>query len=328
MAKAKRRGRTPYSKYLHVVDSEYTIKLGRGVREYEYRVLQFLAQHTQVPSPRPLDFFTISVNVPHYIISGGQVIESEELEVVQWNVIVMSTIPGQTLARHWRTIPAKRERSIYRNVKKHMDDINKIIEMGSTFPDKDGIWSPIDFPRGVISDLDGEKGRVIRIPLLSGYIDGTVQRHDFIETMTATAPQPPDTAKLLQTTVLALAPSEINKSRFCHMDLHAANIMVSGGRLSGIIDWEMAGWYTESLEVYAASNLADVRKELGPILAAAWKVDSELIRLGSFGMTRLLCGHARYKEAEAVNRGSRVKRSSKKQSSGTADPASLEVERA
>jgi hypothetical protein len=143
--------------------------------------------------------------------------------------------------------------------------------------------------------------------------------------MTATARQPPDTAKLLQMTLLAPAPSDSNKSRFCHMDLHSANIMVS---VSGIIDWEMAGWYTDSLEVYAASNNADMRKALAPILADAWKVVTELINLGSFGRTNLLCGHARYKEAEAVNRGSRVKRSSKKQFSRTTDPASLEVERA
>jgi hypothetical protein len=60
------------------------------------------------------------------------------------------------------------------------------------------------------------------------------------------------------------------------MDLHFKNIMVENGRLSGIIDWEMAGWYTYALEVYSAmQHYCDC---LGPIdeYVTAWDLDRAL----------------------------------------------------
>ena len=31
--------------------------------------------------------------------------------------------------------------------------------------------------------------------------------------------------------------------KFTHGDLHFSNIMINDGHISGIIDWEFAGWY-------------------------------------------------------------------------------------
>lgn len=33
--------------------------------------------------------------------------------------------------------------------------------------------------------------------------------------------------------------------KFTHADLNASNILVEGGHITGIIDWEFAGWYPE-----------------------------------------------------------------------------------
>ncbi|EKM50098.1 uncharacterized protein PHACADRAFT_264634 [Phanerochaete carnosa HHB-10118-sp] len=51
-----------------------------------------------------------------------------------------------------------------------------------------------------------------------------------------------------------------------HGDFHPRNIMVvdqpdGNVSVSGIIDWEMAGWYPEYWELYKALNTRDIREE-------------------------------------------------------------------
>lgn len=49
------------------------------------------------------------------------------------------------------------------------------------------------------------------------------------------------------------APVNATRHRICftHADLAARNILVKDGRLSGIVDWEFAGWYPEYWELVA-----------------------------------------------------------------------------
>ncbi|EIW56387.1 uncharacterized protein TRAVEDRAFT_49213 [Trametes versicolor FP-101664 SS1] len=48
---------------------------------------------------------------------------------------------------------------------------------------------------------------------------------------------------------------------FTHADLHACNVLVHEGRLSGIIDWEHAGWYPEYWE-YTMAEYHMTRRSL------------------------------------------------------------------
>jgi serine/threonine protein kinase len=143
------------------------------------------------------------------------------------------------------------------------------------------------------------------MPLLNGYVEGTVHPDRFIETMTPTAAQPPDTFALLQSILHALAPSDIKATRFCHMDIHPGNIMVRNGRLSGIIDWEMSGWYNWQIESYAASHVVFYDPSYGPVLTAAWDTEPTLITSGSFDRMLLEGGFTQWRISARTAKRSR-----------------------
>jgi len=157
-----------------------------------------------------------------------------------------------------------------------VDEINSIIiGGGATFPDPDGNWTPLRPPNDFVSDLDCHRGHTIQLPFYNAILDGSVHFDDFISSMSKSAPQPPDTAPLLTSILKYLGPAQSSDIQFCHMDLEDANIMVHNGQLSGIVDWEFAGWYTWHLEV-----LGGIRRLRGWALSLyveAWALPNELV---------------------------------------------------
>jgi hypothetical protein len=198
----------------------------------------------------------------------------------------MSTIPGTTLAKVYKTTSAEQRIAVLKEVDVAMNQLDQNIE-SSLFNSADGTLEVLHRPSSTISDLDGN--RCLKFPLINGWFDAPVHITDFIETMSATAPQPKEAMENLQSLLSRLCPvvpvnipslqdtqTKSNSIRFCHMDNHFKNIMVQNGRLSGIIDWEMAGWYTYALEAYSAmQHYCDC---LGPIdeYVTAWDLDPAL----------------------------------------------------
>lgn len=69
-----------------------------------------------------------------------------------------------------------------------------------------------------------------------------------------------------------IVPQSYNKEHrvvFSHGDLHISNILVHNGRLSGLIDWECAGWYPEywdyTIAIYHIKKLPFWVNSLGRI---------------------------------------------------------------
>jgi len=105
-----------------------------------------------------------------------------------------------------------------------------------------------------ISDLDGL--RCLRFPLLDGFINHPVELSNFVDEMSNHTPQIssmiPIQRSVLEhlgtsspiTTATAIATTILHPIRFCHMDLHPGNIPIQNNKISGILDWELAGWYT------------------------------------------------------------------------------------
>jgi len=64
------------------------------------------------------------------------------------------------------------------------------------------------------------------------------------------------------------------RSVFTHADLHPSNILIDQGRLSGIVDWENAGFYPEYWEftklVYGAERIPEIRE----IIRGAFKEEN------------------------------------------------------
>ena len=285
-------------KNAQVLDSQYTVKLGPGVTDYEYRVLQFLDTLPSIPTPKPLAYFDIDVSVDR-LREGGFVEDTGLTEV--WHVIVMSTMPGKTMdSAASKLSPAKR-RAILGSVKECMDDINRAIIAGTRYPDRHGSWSILQPNFDSLSDLDGVEGRCLEIPLMSRFREGRVNTQDFVQVMSETCPQPDNTKALLYNALDHLTPAPTasrhidgsNDIRFCHMDLHQENIMVEKGKLSGIIDWEMAGWYTWALEIcaglrhqYSAVDIAEYTD--------AWQISDELKQISYEAQNRLKLGAQRF----------------------------------
>jgi hypothetical protein len=292
------RGLRLSKKFVQVVDEKYTLKISPLVIHHEYRVLQFLARYTKVPIARPVDYFTTWLPATRW--SRGEQVEVLE----QWHVVVMHTVPGKSLMESSRLLTVKQEGLVRKDVTDHLDGINSLIEQGKCFfPDSMGNWNPIIRPEGKVSSLDGERGRILELPIRSGYLENTtLDATTFISTMSRTATQPEGSATvaLLQQTLelLALSNEPDNKTRFCHMDLHGGNIMVHNGELSGIIDWEMAGWYNWSTEVYIACNTGLYGAYIRQALADAWGIGEEMRRLGADDDLSLQSGHSEWKRLQ------------------------------
>jgi aminoglycoside phosphotransferase len=293
------RGSACEKKYAEVVNTEYTVKLGPGVRSYEYRVLQSLQQYTYIPTPRPIDFWRINVPAKRRVKGGFEDVEEE------WGVVVMSTIPGKTLASSFHALSKEQRVGIMKELKVVMDQLNEDIESGPgiLFHRQDGTLERIQRPSSTISDLDDN--RCLKLPLLNGWLDTPVDIADFTKVMSKTARQPEETSEMLQSVLTMLCPTP-DSIRFCHRDLHQLNIMVDNGRLSGIIDWEMSGWYTSNIETYTAiRRYCDMPGYVAEYVAA-WDIDPEMREVARHH-GRLEAGVSKRDQEKWAKRGARAR---------------------
>jgi aminoglycoside phosphotransferase len=72
--------------------------------------------------------------------------------------------------------------------------------------------------------------------------------------------------------------SRSHKSVFTHSDLFFSNVLVDGGRLSGIVDWENAGFMPEYWEFTKAMRASALNADAQAIYRRIWghKFDDEL----------------------------------------------------
>jgi len=113
------------------------VKLGAGVSEYEYRILQLLDRLGTLPSPHPIHFFTLD--------------ECKE--------IVMSTMPGRVRAIGHGMSSEDRVR-LLREVQAYMTRTNHAMAVCRE--------TVRTLTSGAISDLDGL--RCLKFPLLDGFL--------------------------------------------------------------------------------------------------------------------------------------------------------------
>jgi len=158
---------------------------------------------------------------------------------------------------------------------RYINLINAAIDKGAEFPDRNGTWSWIRRPTNSVGNLDGTTGHYIELPFYSGVGDGVVPIELFVSVMSKGITTLPEHEELLGTTLRSVGPSDAIDIRFCHMDLHPGNIMVHNGQVSGIIDWELAGWYTWELEVMGGTKELFDPRDLAPYVEA-WDVADDL----------------------------------------------------
>lgn len=116
LRKARRPNRR---KEVIVVDSTHTLKFGPASHysSYEYRVLQLLERlgPLPLPCPRPIDLFTIPVLPSGEIGQGGE----------EYNVMVMSTIPGRELAWLSRRMTSAERVKIFVELRGFIEGLNE-----------------------------------------------------------------------------------------------------------------------------------------------------------------------------------------------------------
>ena len=218
-----------------VLNAEITVKIGPTINQKHYEVLKSVYETQCVPCPRPMSFVELD---------GG------------YNAIIMSTIQGRQLSMSMGDDVVK---SVLLEVKNGMDALQDAIE---TAIPRDG---------DTLGSI-AEGGRCIKFPLITGYQDGPVSLSTFVDTMMDIYPQRADLyASMTQRAVLAALTS--GSIGFRHMDLNARHILVDDGRLAGIVDWDMAGWYTEAMNLYTITyTVSSFKPDLyySPLLLDVW----------------------------------------------------------
>ncbi len=87
-----------------------------------------------------------------------------------------------------------------------------------------------------------------------------------------------------------------HRIRFSHGDLGMHNILVEGGRITGIIDWEYAGWYPEYWE-YVKMVQFSTDKQFLCWCQQCWEIDGSKVRYGmEFAVDNMLNSQVRHGE--------------------------------
>jgi len=147
--------------------------------------------------------------------------------------IVMERLDGELLGNCWRSMTEPDRLGVVQ----HMKDL--MVELRSISPVEPGKVGNVEY--GKLADF--------RLPMAPcGPFDTVMdfQRH-MIWNLRVTGGDP-DKETLFQ------ASNEDWPTCFTHADLNGGNVLVKGDKVSGILDWEMAGWYPVYWEYVLASN--------------------------------------------------------------------------
>jgi aminoglycoside phosphotransferase (APT) family kinase protein len=133
-------------------------------------------------------------------------------------------VEGQTLEKIWPTLSAEGKRDICRQLREILDTMRKA-----------------EPPAAHIGSC-GDAGTVFDARLYASRTGGPftseAQLNEFILDIWDLTPKPMQDA-------LRKHQRTDHKIVFSHGDLHQGNIMVKDGKITGLIDWETAGWYPE-----------------------------------------------------------------------------------
>lgn len=222
-------------------DSSYVTKSGSRVRRAEERAMRLVAKHTAVLLPE--------VIYAHFSSDRGE--------------IGMTIVPGSPLERSWKELDDKtKERVCHEtwDLITKMREIPRPPELKDLFqcaadgaPTTDKLIEDLDEPPKPLLTDDDVRGRIYK-----RYLRYAGRRYE---------KELPD-----------MLPRS-SRSVFTHADIAPRNIMVDEGHhITGILDWELAGWYPDYWE-YAqvmrpACRLGDWQKWMDHTAPQKWDISS------------------------------------------------------
>ncbi|TVY81813.1 hypothetical protein LSUE1_G002994 [Lachnellula suecica] len=216
------------------------MKYGDSVQISEARTLEFVRQHTSIPVPRVYAAYTY-----------GPFEERDE----EWNskydtYIFLDFVEGQTLEKEWGNLGEEEKLGVMHDLRGYLEQLRAVpggSYIGSlddgpvmdpileNLPNKGPFPSEDDFNATLVDAYSTtHKGHIK--PYMSGML--AENKHTIV---------------------------------FTHADLRPDNIMIKDEHVTGIIDWEMAGWYPEHWEFVKAFYICDWRNDWGTRLLGAMK---------------------------------------------------------
>ncbi|KAL9089433.1 MAG: hypothetical protein Q9165_005754 [Trypethelium subeluteriae] len=245
------KNRRPRSGSVLFLTPTICVKYGTTQHVAEALAMQYIATHTSIPVPKVHCAF--------------------ECKGVTY--IVMSRLPGTTIADAWHTRTDGSKAQLLEQLKKFIDEMRNL-----------------DQPRqGVVEGLDGSKLFDPKLPEGHQGYGPFESIQDFHSYLRHGLSGPfPDRQEVEDLVDWQENEASDYNTCFTHGDLCSTNILVEGNKISGIVDWESAGWLPEYWEFTSAWNVNmynvfwrfELEKFLHPYTE---EVEMEHIRLKHFG---------------------------------------------
>jgi hypothetical protein len=236
------------------------MKYGDSVHMSEARTLEFVRHHTSIPVPQVYAAYT-----------HGPFEERDEEWASKYDTyIFLDFVEGQTLENEWDDLGGDEKSRIMHELQDYLEQLRAV--PGGTY-----IGSLNNGPvMDVILEYQSNKGTSIY--LYYYMLDGESNRNDIgpfpseddfnatlIDAYCATHK---GQIKPYMTGMLAAHKHNIV---FTHADFRPDNIMIKDGHVTGIINWEMAGWYPEHWEFVKVLYICAWRNDWGTRLLGAMK---------------------------------------------------------
>jgi len=197
------------------------VKYGLGTDLDEAKATAFVAKHTSIPVPKIIGTYTHKDK----------------------NYIFMTRMKGKPLSTCLSSLSAEQLDSVAEDMKRYLTELRSLnVEdlEGRSFigsvgfgPVKDSMLSVGDEQRGPFTTL-------------SDFYSSFLSR--FWEAISFANPRREEDDWWMHHLRRMYGENLHYNIVFCHADLHPSNILVEDGRVVGIVDWELSGWYPEYWE--------------------------------------------------------------------------------
>ena len=248
--KFSKRFRKQSSSPVLFLSKKLCVKCGPQVNLSEASAMEFVAKHTSIPVPRVYCAFKHK----------------------NQSYIVMERIHGEPLANGWYGRSKESREKILAQLKNMIEEMRRIMP-------PDGIG---------VANVDGGPLYDLRLPGPSRHSGPFRTIQDFHKHLRggqeAHPKHWPEISELISQQDEFGSPPPV----FTHGDLNSANILASGDKVVGIVDWETSGWYPAYWEYTTAWNVnprneiwrGEVDKFIQP---HPKELEMEKIRLKYFG---------------------------------------------
>lgn len=189
------------------------IKYGRSVRLTEALTMDFVRQNTNIPVPEVYCAF----------------------EDCGRSYIAMQRLPGRMLARGWTSRHEASKHNVLEELRVYVGELRSLRRDENDLP---------------IAAIDGGPIFDYRFPgfHLAGPFRSVEQFHLHLRSNVKLEPGQMDDVQR----VIKMHEETEEAVRFTHNDLSSFNILVSGDKVTGLIDWENAGWLPHYWEYTSA----------------------------------------------------------------------------